>query len=53
MSNQLGNGTYEVDMKIVQVIYVVIRAFFKYLVCNVKNSVFSKDDYPRFFRFSL
>ena len=29
-------GRLNVDGKIVQVLYVVIRSFFKYLVCNVR-----------------
>ena len=45
--------TYEYELKIVQVIYIVIRAFFKYLVCNVRNPVFNQTDYGRFFKFSL
>jgi len=45
--------TTEIDLKIVQVIYVVIRAFFKYLVCNVKNPVFERNDYAKFFKFSV
>ena len=42
-----------VDLKICQIVYVVIRSFFKYLVCNVKPSVFDKDDYQKFFKYSL
>ena len=42
-----------VDLKICQIIYVVIRSFFKYLVCNVKPSVFDKEDYHEFFKYSL
>jgi len=42
-----------VDIKICQIIYVVIRSFFKYLVCNVKNPVFDRGDYHKFFKFSL
>jgi len=42
-----------VDLKICQIIYVVIRSFFKYLVCNVKNPVFDRKDYHKFFKFSL
>lgn len=45
--------TLELDMKIVQIIYVVIRAFFKYLVCNIKNPIFARSDYPKFFRYSI
>lgn len=43
----------QVDIKICQIIYVVIRSFFKYLVCNVKNPVFDRGDYHKFFKFSL
>ena len=43
----------DIDLKICQIIYVVIRSFFKYLVCNVKPSVFERTDYHRFFVFSL
>ncbi len=32
---------------------MVIRSFFKYLVCNVNNSVFERTDYHRFFKMSL
>ena len=42
-----------IDLKICQIIYVVIRSFFKYLVCNVKPSIFERDDYHQFFKFSL
>lgn len=48
-----GSGTLEIDMKIIQIIYIVIRAFFKYLVCNIKNPVFDRHDYGKFFRFSI
>lgn len=43
----------EIDLKICQIIYVVIRSFFKYLVCNVNNSVFERHDYHKFFQMSL
>ena len=43
----------EVDLKICQVVYVVIRSFFKYLVCNVARSVFAREHYHRFFSYSL
>ena len=43
----------DIDLKICQIIYVVIRSFFKYLVCNVSNSVFERTDYHRFFKMSL
>lgn len=42
-----------IDLKICQIVYVVIRSFFKYLVCNVKPSVFDKRDYHQFFKYSL
>ncbi len=38
-----------VDIKIVQVLYVVIRSFFKYLVCNVRSPIYSRTDYLWFF----
>lgn len=31
----------------------MIRSFFKYLVCNVNNSVFDRDNYHKFFKYSL
>ena len=43
----------QIDLKICQIVYVVIRSFFKYLVCNVKPSVFDKSDYQAFFKYSL
>jgi hypothetical protein len=43
----------DVDVKICQIIYVVIRSFFKYLVCNVSNSVYTRKDYHAFFKNSL
>ena len=43
----------DIDLKICQIVYVVIRSFFKYLVCNVKPSVFDRTDYHKFFKFSL
>ena len=49
-----GNESYtELDLRLCQAIYVVIRAFFKYLVCNVTNPVYQQKDYGRFFRYSL
>ena len=42
-----------VDIKIVQVLYVVIRSFFKYLVCNVRSPIYSRGDYLWFFQYSL
>jgi len=50
---KVNSDTLEIDMKIVQIIYIVIRAFFKYLVCNIKNPVFDRHDYGKFFRFSI
>ena len=35
----------QLDLKIVQILYVVIRSFFKYLVCNIKNPVYARTDY--------
>ena len=32
---------------------MVIRSFFKYLVCNVNSSVFERHHYHKFFEFSL
>jgi hypothetical protein len=43
----------DIDIKICQVVYVVIRSFFKYLVCNVRDSVFDRTDYHKFFKMSL
>jgi len=43
----------DIDLKICQIIYVVIRSFFKYLVCNVNNSIFERKDYSWFFKVSL
>ena len=35
-------------------VYVVIRSFFKYLVCNIRGgAVFAKEDYHEFFTYSL
>ena len=42
-----------VDLILAQIIYVVIRSFFKYLVCNMREGVFVKDDYHEFFSGSL
>ena len=37
-----------------QVIYVVIRSFFKYLVCNVRGgAVFERSDFHEFFVYSI
>jgi len=43
----------KIDLKICQIIYVVIRSFFKYLVSNVRNPIFVISDYHKFFKFSL
>lgn len=43
----------QVDVKIIQVLYVVIRSFFKYLVCNVRNPIYSRTDYLWFFQYAL
>jgi len=40
-------------LKICQIVYVVVRSFFKYLVCNISNSIFKREDYPLFFKLSL
>ena len=42
-----------IDLVLAQIIYVVIRSFFKYLVCNMRESVFVKEDYHEFFSGSL
>lgn len=36
-----------------QVVYVVVRSFFKYLVCNVRGALFDRTGYHDFFTFSL
>lgn len=41
------------DLILVQVVYAVIRSFFKYLVCNVQGTVIGRSDYHEFFCFSL
>ena len=43
----------QADLKIIHILYVVIRSFFKYLVCNVKQPVFVRQDYQQFFQYSL
>ena len=53
MCKKYPNGTFEFEMKIVQIIYIVIRAFFKYLACNIQCPIFTKEDYPKFFKFSI
>ena len=42
-----------VDQVLTKSLYVVIKSFFKYLVCNLRNSVFCKDDFAQFFQFCL
>lgn len=32
---------------------MVIRSFFKYLVCNVRQPIYNRGDYLWFFQFSL
>jgi len=42
------------DLVLSQVLYIVIRSFFKYLICNMREtSVFTKADYHDFFSGSL
>lgn len=53
MCSTYKDGTFEFEMKMVQIIYVVIRAFFKYLVCNIQCPIFDKNDYPKFFQYSI
>lgn len=45
----------QIDLIMAQVIYVVIRSFFKYLVCNIRGGpgIFAKEDYHDFFTHSL
>ena len=50
---QKGSSTFEADLKMAEIVYIVLRSFFKYLVCNVKDSIFQKSDYLRFFKFCL
>ena len=55
-SNQQCNQEWlkRLDLRLAQIIYVVIHSFFKYLLCNIQGgSIFEKDDYEWFFRFSL
>lgn len=41
-------------MVLAQIVYVVIRSFFKYLVCNIRGgAVFEVADYHEFFTYSL
>ena len=43
-----------IDIQLASNVYVVIRSFFKYLVCNIREgTVFKKEDYHEFFTFSL
>jgi telomerase reverse transcriptase len=39
----------EIDLIICKIIYSVTRAFFKYLVCNIPDTIFRDDQYPDFF----
>jgi len=41
------------DQVLANVVYIVIRSFFKYLVCNIQGALFSRNDYHEFFVFSL
>jgi hypothetical protein len=41
------------DLVLARVVYVVIRSYFKYLVCNVRDTVFERSGYNEFFVFSL
>ena len=42
------------EMSIANIIYIVIRSFFKYLVCNIRDgSIFTIEDYHDFFVYSL
>jgi len=41
------------DIKIIQVLYVVLRSFFKYLVCNVRQPIYQRTDYLWFMQYSL
>ena len=43
----------QVSAKTVHEAQLGIRRFFKYLVCNVKPSVFERHDYHKFFKYSL
>lgn len=45
----------QIDLVLAQTIYVVIRSFFKYLVCNIRGGpgIFMKEDYHDFFTYSL
>lgn len=39
----------KIDIQICNIIYSVSRAFFKYLVCNIKDTLFTNEHYPDFF----
>lgn len=43
----------DLDQKLCQIVYVVVRSFFKYLVCNVTNSVYNREHYHKFFVYAL
>ena len=42
-----------VDVTLARVVYLVIRAYFKYLICNVRGTIFEEKQFPEFFVFSL
>jgi hypothetical protein len=46
-------SSQSLDLTVASVVYLVIRAFFKYLICNVRGTVFEPSDYEEFFVFSL
>lgn len=54
-TNQEVYDTFDfgISRKLVDCIYAVIRALFRYLVCNVHRPVFEKEDYQKFFKYSL
>ena len=42
------------DLRLAQIVYVVIHGFFKYLLCNIQGgSIFEREDYDWFFAYSL
>ena len=55
MSQGVKNSfTNQIDLVLAQVIYVVIRSFFKYLVCNIRGgAVFERTDFHEFFVYSI
>nr|O00939.1 RecName: Full=Telomerase reverse transcriptase; AltName: Full=Telomerase catalytic subunit; AltName: Full=Telomerase subunit P123 [Euplotes aediculatus]AAC47515.1 telomerase subunit p123 [Euplotes aediculatus] len=42
-----------IDLEVSKIIYSVTRAFFKYLVCNIKDTIFGEEHYPDFFLSTL